>query len=132
MPTSLVAEVLPFATPLRLEHVPAWVAGAMRWGTRTTPLVSLGRLFFNQSPATAISRIIVVNALCGEPKLLSYGLLASGAPHPIDLNRSNIVPDQDAEPCMQEGVLNRVKIDGKPAIIPDLDAIERKLVSFLS
>lgn len=132
LPTSLVAEVLPFATPLKIEHAPSWVVGAMLWGARTTPLVSLGQLCFNQSPTRGNSRIIVVHALSNEPKLRSYGLLASDAPHLIDLTRSNIVLDQEAEPCAQECLLNRVKVNGKPAIIPDLDAIERRLAPLLN
>jgi chemosensory pili system protein ChpA (sensor histidine kinase/response regulator) len=43
LPNSLVVEVLPFATPLRIEAAPHWVVGAMLWHNLTTPLISLGR-----------------------------------------------------------------------------------------
>lgn len=46
LPNSLVAEVLPFATPLRIESAPTWVVGAMLWHNLTTPIISLGRWFF--------------------------------------------------------------------------------------
>ena len=60
LPNSLVVEVLPFATPLRIETAPHWVVGAMLWRNLTTPLISLGRLIFRVAPEADLnSRIII-------------------------------------------------------------------------
>lgn len=127
LPNSLVVEVLPFATPLMLENAPPWVVGAMLWRARTIPLASLGRLLFDKNPSTGgHARIVVVNALGNNPKLLNYGLLAIDAPRPINLQRSDIGLDEEAAKP-NEWMWSRVRVKNQPAVIPNLDAIEKAL-----
>lgn len=128
LPNSLVAEVLPFATPLWIEGAPDWVVGAMLWRNLTTPLVSLARLIY-QVPAEADhnSRIIIVSAFGANPRLPYFGLLGTAAPRPINLQHSEIDLDPEAQPGEQLGVLSWASYAGEPAVIPDLDAVEAVL-----
>jgi hypothetical protein len=74
------------------------------------------------------TRIIIINALLGDPRLSYFGLLSEDAPRLINLERTEI----DLEQLMQLqspklGVLNWVRIREQAAFIPDLDAIEAVL-----
>ena len=84
-PNSLVVEVLPYATPLRIETAPHWVVGAMLWRNLTTPLISLGRLIFRVAPdADLNSRIIIAHALGADSNLPHFGILGTAAPRPLN------------------------------------------------
>ncbi len=128
VPNSIVVQVLPFATPLRVENAPPWVVGAMLWRARTIPLVSLGRLIHEadaEPGGSAHARIVVVHTLGDDPNLPNFGILATDIPHLLNnLLRDDVVPDGSAMGALPEGILNRARIKGEAAIIPDLDAIE--------
>ncbi|MDX1656346.1 MAG: chemotaxis protein CheW [Candidatus Competibacteraceae bacterium] len=132
LPNSTLLEVLPFAPPLPLEGAPAWVLGKLLWRARTVPLVATERLATGQRPEpTPRSRIVMVHALGGNPKLPFFGFMATGAPRAVKLEEGDLVQDtdqsrEDDEP--REGVLNRVKLGAERAVIPDLDRIEEVLV----
>lgn len=131
LPSSSVVQVLPYATPLRLENAPRWVVGAMLWRARSIPLVSPGLLLNPLDlDTTTHARIAVLNTVRQRPKLAHFGLLAGGAPHPLNLTRAAIDTDPDAEPA-PEGVLCRVKVNGEAAAIPDMDYIEEALAQVM-
>ncbi len=130
LPNNLVAEVLPFATPLQIEGAPHWVVGAMLWRNLTTPLVSLGRLIFRVTPEADLnSRIIILNTLGADSRLPHYGILGTSAPRPLNLRRQDIQPDPEipASEINRPGVLNWARYQEQPAVVPDLDAIEAVL-----
>jgi chemosensory pili system protein ChpC len=130
LPNSLVVEVLPFATPLRIEAAPHWVVGAMLWHNLTTPLISLGRWIFGVAPDADInSRIIIVNTLGADSRLPRFGILGTAAPRPLNLQRQDI--DHDLEVAEAErqrpGILNWARYQDQSVLIPDMDAIEAVL-----
>jgi chemosensory pili system protein ChpC len=127
LPNSLVVEVLPFVTPLRIEAAPQWVVGAMLWRNLTTPLISLGQLIFQVSPEADLnSRIIFVNSLGSDSQLPHFGLLSTSAPRPLNLQRSeiNLDPDVPEANLRRPGILSWARYQDQPVLIPDLEAIE--------
>jgi chemosensory pili system protein ChpC len=130
LPSSLVAEVLPFATPLSIEQAPHWVVGAILWRNLTAPLVSLGRLIFRMPPDADInSRILIINALGSDRRLPHFGILATAAPRPINVQRQDLalnqkVPEADLR---LPDVLSWALYQDQPTIIPDIEAIEAVL-----
>lgn len=130
LPNSLVAEVLPYAAPLRIETAPHWVVGAMLWRNLTTPLVSLGRLIFRVAPdADLNSRIIIIHSLGTDSKLPHFGLLGTAAPRPLNLQRHEIVLDTQTSGAEvnRPGILSWARYQESPVIIPDLETIEAVL-----
>ena len=130
LPNSLVVEVLPFATPLRIETAPHWVVGAMLWRNLTTPLVSLGRLIFRVAPEADLnSRIIIVNTLASDSQLPHFGLLGTSAPRPLNLQRHDLSlePEVSAADLHRPGLLCWARYQDQSVVIPDLDAIEAVL-----
>lgn len=129
LPNSVIVEVLPFATPLKIESAPHWVVGAMLWRNLTTPLISLGRLIFRvAAEADLNSRIIIVNALGAHSRLPYFGLLGTAAPRPLNLHRFEIDLDPSAASRGEQlGVLSWAHYENEPVVIPDMDAIEAVL-----
>lgn len=130
LPNSFVVEVLPFATPLRIETAPHWVVGAMLWRNLTTPLVSLGRLIFRVPPdADLNSRIIIVNTLGADSRLPHFGILGTSAPRPLNLQRADLQlnPEIDEADAHLPGILSWARYQDQPMIIPDMEAIEAVL-----
>jgi chemosensory pili system protein ChpC len=130
LPSSFVVEVLPFATPLRIETAPHWVVGAMLWRNLTTPLVSLGRLIFRVPPdADLNSRIIIVNTLGADSRLPHFGILGTSAPRPVNLQRADLQPDAEVGEADSQlpGILSWARYQEQPVIVPDLEAIEAVL-----
>jgi chemosensory pili system protein ChpC len=126
LPQSIVVESLPFATPLRIEHAPPWVVGAILWRARTTPLVNVDALVEGTSAASeAHSRIVVLNALGNDPKLRNYCVLATVAPQLIELERSIVALDEEENEILRPpGISRHIRVNGEPTIILDLDFIE--------
>ncbi len=130
LPNNLIAEVLPFATPLQIEGAPPWVVGAMLWRNLTTPLVSLGQLIFRVTPEADLnSRIIILNTLGTDSRLPHFGILGTSAPRPLNVRRQDIQPDPEppTSELGQSGVLSWARYQEQPVVVPDLDAIETVL-----
>lgn len=130
LPNSVIVEVLPFATPLKIESAPHWVVGAMLWRNLTTPLISLGRLIFRvAAEADLNSRIIIVNSLGADARLPHFGILGTSAPRPINLQREELKSNQEIDDgdLGLPGILSWARYQEQPVIIPDLEAIEAVL-----
>ena len=128
LPHSSLVESLPFATPLRMENAPPWVAGAMLWGVRTTPLVNLDALLNGTNyDSGAHSRIIVINSVGNNPKLRNFGILGTAAPRTIDLTHGDVTLDETVRSSRPDGVLTHVRVNGESAIIPNMSFIEQAL-----
>ncbi len=128
LPKSVVTEILPYARSLRMENAPPWVAGSILWKTEPIPLVSLERLVYRTSPGPgAHTRIVVIHALSDDPRARDFAILSTEPPQLADLERDGISDAGNSEEPLNQGVLRRVWIYGKDAIIPDLLAIETAL-----
>ena len=128
LPNSLVVEVLPCATPLRIESAPTWVVGAMLWHNLTTPLVSLGRWIFGvAADADLNSRIIIVNTLSADSRLPHFGILGTSAPRPLNLQRHEIIQHSATTEPQHPGVLSWARYQDQTVLVPDMDAIEAVL-----
>ncbi len=130
LPNSVIVEVLPFATPLKIESAPHWVVGAMLWRNLTTPLISLGRLIFRVSAESDLnSRIIIVNTLSADARLPHFGILGTSAPRPINLQRDELKlnPNVEDADLKLPGILSWARYQEQPVIVPDLEAIEAVL-----
>ena len=131
LPHSSLVEVLPFATPLRLDNSPPWVMGTMLWRSLNIPLVSLEWLIYDTGPDSGTySRIVMVNTLNKDPRLPYLGIMGINAPRLINLERTQITLDETAG-SLRPGVLSWVKVNGQRACIPDIDTIEAQLVPLM-
>ena len=93
------------------------------------PLVSLGRLIFRVPPEDDLhSRIIIVNTLNADSRLPHFGILATAAPRPINLQRCDLQSNPDVEDAdLPLPVLSWARYHAGPALIPAIDTIEALL-----
>lgn len=128
LPNSSLVEVLPFATPLKLENAPPWVAGTILWRAFNVPLVSLKRLIDPAEPRTNdYSRIVMINTLGHDPGFPYLGLLGTDAPRLLAMERPQITVNTAVTQPPKREILCWVIVNGREACIPDLNALEATL-----
>jgi chemosensory pili system protein ChpC len=128
LPNSAVAEIIGNREAESLDNTPGWFAGFISWRGKQVPLISFEVLTDKESNAAVRgSRIVIFNALGGNDYLPFFATVSSGIPHLIQANQSIVTAlaenDQHAD-----GVLCPVLVEGVPALIPDLDAMEEMLM----
>ena len=141
LPNLAIAEVVP---PDALK-VPAfsdpgaeadWYAGSLTWSGIDVPVVRFERLNGGglESPGRR-TRVVILNPVARSGAASGsrrFGLICEGYPHLLTLNRAAIRatglrPGDDAEL-----VLNRARVASQETLIPDLAAIERRIVRLLA
>ncbi len=127
LPNTAIAEVISFHNPQPLEEMPPWLLGLLSWRGLKIPLVSLETAAMDQKPQThRRSRVVVLNTLTGSNRIPFYGVMAQGIPRLMGLDHTNILDAPNAEEG-QKFILRQVLVEGHPAIIPDLNDLEREL-----
>lgn len=128
IPNILVAEVIPLRQPERPGKGAEWLLGWLDWRDEEIPLISFERL--NDSGAVHIgedARLAVLNTV--TDKLPFYAVVIQGIPRQLRVARNDPV-EEPVETGPAE--LAYVQLGGELATLPDLDAIERALVSLQS
>jgi chemosensory pili system protein ChpC len=131
LPNATISEVITLSTPEPVEHAPAWLLGRIAWRGWRVPLVSFATLT-GIDPATESgnSRVAVLKALGGNPKLPFIAVVTQGFPRLTTLNAELILPTHDGSE-LPFGVRANVLVRDDTAVIPDLEAIEAELVAVL-
>lgn len=125
LPSAAVAEVTAFQDPEPFRSAPDWLLGTVNWRGCRVPLVALGQADAETVELTLAqrSRLIICYTPNGNTALPYLGILARGSPRLARMSAQTLVPLQIeiADPF----VLHRLTYQGRPAFIPDMDAIER-------
>lgn len=124
LPNATVAEVITYSAPERAAAAPDWLLGLVGWRGWRVPLVSFPRLAgIGREDNFTQTKIAVLKALGGNPKLPFVALLTQGFPRLVTVTPDSLVPtDESGKRAV--GVHSEVLVRDDPAIIPDLDAIE--------
>ena len=129
LPNTAIAEVISYRKPDAVENMPPWLTGMITWRGLHIPLISLEAATLDQTPETGRrSRIIVLNTLTGSEQLPFYGIISQGIPRLMGLDHSTILDAPNAQES-QKFVLRQVLVEGHPAVIPDLNAMEGEMAS---
>ena len=129
LPNTAIAEVISYHKPQPLDDMPPWLMGMLPWRGLQIPLLSLETAAIEQAPEIhRRSRVVVLNTLTGSGQLPFYGVISQGIPRLMGLDHSTILDAPNAEKA-QKFVLRQVVVEGHPAAIPDLNAIEGELAS---
>lgn len=132
LPNATVSEVLSYADPEPVEGAPDWVFGRIRWRGWQLPLVAWGRLTGTAPHETGDlgSKVAVLKALNGNPRLPYFALLTRGFPRLVTVSPSALVPEAGVE--APQAALASVMLNQDSALIPDLDAIAEAIGSALA
>lgn len=132
LPNAATVEVLSYADPEPVEHAPDWLLGQIRWRGWRLPLLSFARIAGTHTEGAAIgTKLIVIKALGGDPKLPYFALVAQGFPRLVTITRENMIVDSAHLETMPQGIRMRVMFNDDVALVPDLDAAERMILEVL-
>lgn len=132
LPNAATVEVLSYADPDPLENAPDWLLGQIRWRGWRLPLVSFARLAGTHTEGASVgTKVIVIKALGGDPKLPYFALVAQGFPRLVTISRDNMIFDSEHQETLPDGIRMRVMFNEDVALVPDLDAAERMIVQVL-
>lgn len=130
LPNATIAEVLSYADPEPVADAPEWLLGRIRWRGWQLPLTSFARLAGIADEAGGLgSKVVVLKALGGDAHLPYLAVLTKGFPRLVTVSRDALVADAGegdsaSTDALPRGVLMRVLLNGEPALLPDVDAIE--------
>jgi chemosensory pili system protein ChpC len=128
LPNAVIAEVIAYQKPEPVEAgKPDWLVGTILWRGVIIPVVSFeGMLGERVVMPGHRGRIMVMNTLNQNQKVTHIGLLVQAIPSLVRVNAENIIPlNPDDE--LDVLVKQQVELDLNPAMIPDLDEIERQV-----
>jgi len=130
LPNAAVAEVITFQEPEPQDGAPDWLLGWITWRGRHIPVISWERAVEGGEPDWGARRvrIVVLNTLNGNPDLPHIGVLSVGVARLARIRADTLAEDptgRGASPLVKASVI----ITGLAASIPDLDELERWVVS---
>src|SRR5690606_243994 len=128
LPNATVSEVLSYAAPEPIEGAPDWILGRIRWRGWQLPLVAWARLSGTAPDESGGlgSKVAVLKALHGNPRLPYFALLTQGFPRLVTVSRSALVADAgDGE--LPDAALASVMLNEDRALVPNLDAIASQI-----
>lgn len=128
LPNAAVAEIIALSEIQPVENAPDWFLGILTWRGQRVPVISFEAINGSTKPEEhKKARIVVFNALGGSRSLPFFATVAQGIPHLLQANQSIVtaLAESDQHPA---GVLCPVLVEGEPAVIPDLDAMEKMIL----
>lgn len=129
LPNSTVAEIIPYEPLQRIQNSPAWFLGLLSWRGVQVPVISFemltsaGASFSLVSVASA--SLVICSALGGKDEMRYFALVAQALPRLMHLTPEELIETQEDT---VETELLLVRLNGQPAVIPDLEYIESCLV----
>jgi chemosensory pili system protein ChpC len=125
LPNASVAEVITLSTPDKIPNAPDWLMGRINWRGWRLPLFSFSLLAgMALDEGSRGTRVTVLKALSGHPRLPYIAMLAQGFPRLTTLSPEVMVPSNESMPT-RPGVLMNVMVRDDQAVIPDLGQIEQ-------
>jgi chemosensory pili system protein ChpC len=131
LPRVSITEVTGFLRPKAVRNAPDWLMGLISWNGQEIPLISFEGLCGRKVPERANrTRIAVAHAIGEQINPALFAILTQGYPYLVRVNP--MVLSVDPENDLSEGpVLNRVRMANERPYIPDLEAIEEKLLEVM-
>lgn len=128
LPDSIVLQILTSIEIKTLDDSPKWLLGSLEWQKRHLPLLSYEAASSYGERAVDVNRVLILKSMNHIDRMPFYAITLSGIPHPVVLNDANLQEVASAG-ASSPLVLNQVLVEGEPASIPNLDALEEMLMS---
>ncbi len=130
IPNTVVAEVTTAKQYIPVSMIPEWVVAMFEWRGRSIPLVSFERLLGGgSSPTGEQTKTVILNTLNRDQALPFIGLIAQGVPRPFTVKDGMLDSIEKEGDGDNSAVLCHTTIRGEPAIIPDVDMLEKMILS---
>ena len=128
VPRSCVTEVINYQAPTPMEGAPPWYLGTVAWGGRQVPLVSFEAACGRNPPrASGRTRIVVMQAISGEPAPGHFAVLTQGFPQLVRLSADVVHADDSRTFGERTPVICQVRMVNEYPLVPDFERIERMI-----
>jgi chemosensory pili system protein ChpC len=133
LPRLSITEVTGFLRPKPVRGAPEWLLGIITWNGQEIPLVSFEGMCGRKVPERANrTRIAVAHAIGEQINPPLFAILTQGYPYLVRVNPAVLSVDPENDFGGADGpVLNRVRMANERPYIPDLEAIEAKLLEIM-
>ncbi len=127
VPSITVAEVIDYTPPEPMHGAPAWFMGTVEWRSVTIPVVSFERFnHLSESRQGADSKLAIMNVVSNQHYMRFFALVVQGIPKPVRIQNDSLEKQDES---MSDGVAMKVLHGGQITLIPDMDAIERSILT---
>lgn len=127
LPKAAVLEVQAMDAVSLHTDGPSWLLGFAAWRDNRLPVVSLEALAGGAAPARSRrSRLVVINSLGTHLGNGLFIVVTQGYPQLTVLNSRALAP-RPLQPEDKDIALARVRLANTEALIPDLEALERRI-----
>src|SRR5215469_15244742 len=132
LPRVSVAEVTGFLRPKPVRGAPDWLIGLINWQNQEVPLVSFEGMCGRKVPERASrTRIAVTHAIGEQINPPVVAILTQGYPYLVRVNPAVLSVDAENDFGSDGPVLNRVRMANERPFVPDLEAIEERLLEVM-
>ena len=132
LPRVSITEVTGFLRPKAVRGAPEWLLGLINWQGQEIPLVSFEGLCGRKVPERANrTRIAVAHAIGEQLNPPLFAVLTQGYPYLVRVNSAVLSTDPENDFSEDAPVLNRVRMANERPYVPDLEAIEAKLLEVM-
>ena len=132
LPNLSMAEVVGYREPQRVKDAPDWLIGKITWNQRHLPLVSFDCLLGGRGTNPGYrARIALCHVPFEQAGMPLVGILCHSIPRLARLNTETLRDDRDYA-GLPEMILRRVEYAGEEAWIPDLEAVAKAALDFVS
>ncbi|MGB9429630.1 MAG: chemotaxis protein CheW [Gammaproteobacteria bacterium] len=129
LPRLSVAEVMGYTRPRPVRGTPSWLLGLINWQGQEIPLVSFeglcGRKIPERANRTRVAIMFTINRQMEPPV---FALMTQGYPYLVRVNAAVLSVDAEDGFSDEAPVLSRIRMANERPVIPDLEAIEDKLL----
>lgn len=122
IPNATVAEVVGYSEPEPVPDAADWLLGTVLWQGWQVPVISFSSLIEKaDTESVQNARLCVTKSLIGNERMPYIGILAQGHPRLATITEDNLIEiSTEGNPI---GVAGVVEVDGREAVIPDLDRL---------
>ncbi|MCG7873443.1 MAG: chemotaxis protein CheW [Candidatus Thiodiazotropha lotti] len=133
LPNATVAEVMGYQPPEYAgDELPEWFLGHLAWRGVMIPVVSYEGLLGEPVVEPGYrGRILILNALGEHDRISHIGMAVHAIPSLVRVSADNVVPVNPELDEPQSLIRQHVELDMSPAVIPDMDEIERQVLSVI-
>ena len=132
MPRVSITEVTGFLRPKPVRGAPEWLLGLISWQGQEIPLVSFEGLCGRKVPERANrTRIAVAHAIGEQINPPLFAILTQGYPYLVRVNSAVLSVDPESDFVADAPILNRVRMANERPYVPDIEAIEAKLLEIM-
>lgn len=132
LPNASVAEVITYSDPDPVPGAPSWLLGRSRWRGWALPIVSFARLAgWANTEAELGAKVAVLKAVGGNPAMPYFAVLTQGFPRLVTVAAAALQQTSGDRSPLPHGVYSQVLFNDDEAVVPDLLAVEGKLIDVL-